>query len=73
VSRGATLLSCLVQEGEELLCLGGMSNPCTAAQVVGNGREASVSSGGGRERGVQQDGDAARDDLICCKRTANRS
>jgi len=37
--RGAILLSCLVQKGEDIVCLSGTSKVYTAAQVVDDGSE----------------------------------
>jgi hypothetical protein len=39
------LLSCLVQEGEKNVCLGGTSKTYTVAKVVNDSSEASASSG----------------------------
>jgi hypothetical protein len=43
--RGTILLSCLVQECEDFVCLDGTSKALTAAKVVDDGSKASASSG----------------------------
>jgi len=43
--RGNILLSCLVQEGEDIVLLGVTSTAYTAAQVKDDGSETSASSG----------------------------
>jgi hypothetical protein len=68
--RGTTLLSCLVQEGEEIVCVIGRNEHSVHGRASSRRRQ----RGFGQQRGAaQREADAARDGFVRRKRSTNRS